>query len=92
MIKVLHLYYDLLNLYGENANTRCIKRCLELNNIKVRIDLKSIKDELEEREFKILAPYATKCKESQGRKPVFYRALFARTAGRGRPGNKRRKG
>ena len=42
MINILHLYYDLLNLYGENANTRCIKRCLELNKIKANIDLKSI--------------------------------------------------
>jgi len=44
MINVLHLYYDLLNLYGENANTRCIEHMLKLNNIKVRIDYKSIKD------------------------------------------------
>ena len=47
MINVLHLYYDLLNLYGENANTRCIKRCLELNNIKVNVDLKSINDKID---------------------------------------------
>ena len=32
------------------------------------IDLKTIKDELEQREFEILSPYATKCKESKGRK------------------------
>lgn len=47
MINVLHLYYDLLNLYGENANTRCIKYNLELNKIKVNIDLKSLNDEIE---------------------------------------------
>ena len=46
MINVLHLYYDLLNLYGENANTRCIKRSLELNKIKVKVDLKSIDDNI----------------------------------------------
>ena len=33
MINVLHLYYDLLNLYGENANLRAIVHNLELNNI-----------------------------------------------------------
>ena len=33
----------------------------------MKIDLKNIKDELEEREYEILAPYATKCKESAGR-------------------------
>ena len=43
MINVLHLYYDLLNLYGENANTRCIKEELTRSNIKVKVDLKSIK-------------------------------------------------
>ena len=32
------------------------------------IDLKTIKDELEQREFDLLSPYATKCKESKGRK------------------------
>ena len=37
-------------------------------NKTMTIDLKTIKDELEEREYKILAPYATKCKESKGRK------------------------
>ena len=46
MINVLHLYYDLLNLYGENANTRCIKHNLELNNIKCKVDLKSINDDI----------------------------------------------
>ena len=27
-IKVLHLYYDLMNLYGENANIRAIETYL----------------------------------------------------------------
>ena len=34
------------------------------------IDLKTIKDELEEREYQILSPYATKCRESKGRKKI----------------------
>lgn len=46
MINVLHLYYDLLNLYGENANTRCIVRNLENNNIKVHVDLRSINEQI----------------------------------------------
>ena len=32
------------------------------------IDLNNIKDELEKREYEILAPYATKCRETAGRK------------------------
>ncbi len=47
MINILHLYYDLLNLYGENANTRCIVNNLKRNNIKVNLDLKSIKDKVD---------------------------------------------
>lgn len=54
MINILHLYYDLLNLYGENANTRCIKRALELNNIKVKVDLKSIKDKIDFEKYDLI--------------------------------------
>lgn len=46
MINVLHLYYDLLNLYGENANVRCIVHNLERSNIKVHVDLRSINEQI----------------------------------------------
>lgn len=54
MINVLHLYYDLLNLYGENANTRCIIHNLELNNIKVKIHYKSISDKFSLEDYDIV--------------------------------------
>ena len=54
MINVLHLYYDLLNLYGENANTRCIVHNLELNRIKVKVDLKSINDQIDFKKYDII--------------------------------------
>ena len=54
MIRILHLYYDLLNLYGENANTRCLVHSLELNNIKTRVDLKSIKDYIDFNDYDII--------------------------------------
>lgn len=54
MINVLHLYYDLLNLYGENANTRCIFQELTRNNIKVKIDLKSINDKIDFEKYDII--------------------------------------
>lgn len=54
MINVLHLYYDLLNLYGENANTRCIVHNLELNNIKVNVDLKTVKDNIDFNKYDII--------------------------------------
>lgn len=37
MIKIAHLYYDLMNLYGENANVRALKKHLENQNAKVEI-------------------------------------------------------
>lgn len=42
--------------------------CITMYNENMKTDLKTIKDELEEREYQILAPYATKCRESKGRK------------------------
>ena len=54
MINVLHLYYDLLNLYGENANTRCIEHMLKLNNIKVNIDYKSINDKIDFNKYDLI--------------------------------------
>lgn len=47
MINVLHLYYDILNLYGENANSRCIINELNRSKIKVNIDFKSINDKID---------------------------------------------
>ena len=46
MVKVLHLYYDLLNLYGENANLRALIRALEGQEVKVQVDFKSLGDEI----------------------------------------------
>lgn len=54
MINVLHLYYDLLNLYGENANTRSIKYNLKLNNIKVKIDYRSLKEQINFENYDII--------------------------------------
>lgn len=54
MINVLHLYYDLLNLYGENANTRCIVQELKRSNIKVKVDLKSINDKIDFEKYDII--------------------------------------
>lgn len=54
MINILHLYYDLLNLYGENANTRCLVHNLKLNNIKTNVDLKSINDKIDLSKYDII--------------------------------------
>ena len=36
-IKIAHLYYDLMNLYGENGNVRALKRFIERQDIKCDI-------------------------------------------------------
>ena len=38
MINILHLYYDLLNLYGENANVRCLVNNLKRNDLLQYVD------------------------------------------------------
>lgn len=45
-IVIGHLFYDLLNLYGESGNILAIKNALENKNIEVEIKQISINDEL----------------------------------------------
>ena len=37
-INILHLYYDLLNLYGENGNIKALKKHLEEMGVRVNIE------------------------------------------------------
>jgi len=46
-ITIVHLYYDLLNLYGDNGNIKAIKNYLEKLNIKVNIKFISIDDKID---------------------------------------------
>lgn len=46
-IHIAHLYYDLLNLYGENGNIKALKKELENQGLKVYIHFLTIDDELE---------------------------------------------
>jgi len=46
-IVIAHLYYDLLNLYGESGNVKIIEKLLKDQNIKVETKLLSIHDKLE---------------------------------------------
>ena len=36
-IKIAHLYYDLMNLYGENGNIKALKKQLEEQNTSVKV-------------------------------------------------------
>ena len=44
-MKILHLYHDLMNLYGDYANLSALCRILETNGIEFTLDKKSLGDE-----------------------------------------------
>ena len=44
--KIAHLYYDLMNLYGENGNVRYLTKKLEEQGIKVIVDYLSLEDKI----------------------------------------------
>ena len=46
MIKILHLYYDIMNMYGESANIRALKQALDFEGVTYKIDCKSLYDEI----------------------------------------------
>lgn len=50
-IVVAHLYYDLLNLYGECGNVRILKKVLEENGFDVYVKLLTVGDELNFNEY-----------------------------------------
>jgi hypothetical protein len=45
-MKILHLYHDIMNLYGDYANLVSLKKLLEFNGEEVQIDRLSIGDEI----------------------------------------------
>ena len=46
-IKIAHLYYDLMNLYGENGNVRALKRHFEYHGVKCNIHFLTINDAID---------------------------------------------
>lgn len=49
--KIAHLYYDLMNLYGENGNIRYLKNRLEEQDINVEVSFLSIDDKIDFKEY-----------------------------------------
>ncbi len=45
-IKILHLYYDIMNLYGENGNVRMLIRRLEDQGLEVELHKKTVTDSI----------------------------------------------
>jgi len=52
-IKIAHLYYDLMNLYGEHGNVLCLTHHLEEHNIKVITHYFSIDDDIDFEKYDI---------------------------------------
>lgn len=50
-IKILHLYYDLLNMYGENGNMRALVKKIEAQRIDVVVDFKSVDDQIDFKDY-----------------------------------------
>ena len=47
MIRILYLYHDLMNLYGDNGNIRVLERYLKDQGEQVTVDRKSLQDEFD---------------------------------------------
>ena len=46
-IKIAHLYYDLMNYYGEQGNVLALKTAIEYAGFKVNIKTLSVDDEID---------------------------------------------
>ena len=52
-IKIAHLYYDLMNLYGENGNVRFLKKKLEDQGFDVDVHFLSLEDKIDYQKYDI---------------------------------------
>ena len=46
-MKILHLFHNLMNLYGEYANTLALKRELENRGVSVTLEKQSVGDKID---------------------------------------------
>lgn len=51
IIKIAHLYYDLMNLYGENGNIKALEKFIERQGVNVEIDRLSFDDEIDFKKY-----------------------------------------
>lgn len=52
-IKIAHLYYDLMNYYGEQGNILALTQAIKYANMKVSVDTLSIDDEIDFNKYDI---------------------------------------
>ena len=53
-IKIAHLYYDLMNLYGEYGNIIALRDAFKLQGIEANIDKKSLNDTIDFMKYDIV--------------------------------------
>ena len=54
MIKIAHLYYDLMNLYGDNGNIKTLKMNLEKQDVKTSIEFLTIGDDIDFDDYDVI--------------------------------------
>ena len=52
-IKIAHLYYDLMNYYGEQGNVLALKTAIEYAGFKVNVKTLSVDDEIDFEKYDI---------------------------------------
>ncbi len=52
-IRIAHLYYDLMNLYGESGNIKALKRFIERQNVEVEIHFFTLDDKIDFKKYDI---------------------------------------
>lgn len=52
-IKIAHLYYDLMNLYGDSGNVKALKMQLENQGVKVELYNLSLEDEIDFKKYDV---------------------------------------
>jgi len=52
-IKIAHLYYDLMNLYGENGNIKAFETFIQRQGIETEVDKLSINDKIDYKKYDI---------------------------------------
>lgn len=53
-INILHLYYDLMNLYGESGNVKALMNAFSSQDINTNIDYLSIEDEIDFNKYDLI--------------------------------------
>lgn len=56
-IKIAHLYYDLMNYYGEQGNVLALKTAIEYAGFKVNVKTLSVDDEIDFEKYDIPLNY-----------------------------------